>query len=73
MLKEQAIAIASADARKLDIDLAQFSDPTAHYACDLGSCTWTVNFRGRDQLAMGNHFGMQINDSSCSTVLQPGL
>jgi hypothetical protein len=73
MRQEQAVAVASSEARRRGIDLSKFAEPAAHFGCDGGACTWLVNYRGKNQLELGNHFRVQVSDSTCSTAFHPGL
>ncbi len=67
MQREQALEKAKQTARSKDWDLDQFEDPTA----DLTADTWTVRFEGRKRKP-GNHFVVQVNDSTGDAVLWPG-
>jgi hypothetical protein len=67
MQREQAVEKAMAAARDKDWDLDDYDEPTAN----LASGTWTVRFEGRKR-APGNHFIVQVDDSSGDVVLWPG-
>ncbi|WP_440225008.1 hypothetical protein ACQQ2N_07130 [Dokdonella sp. MW10] len=68
----QAIAIAMSDARRLGIDVTSYAPPEVNHGCSGALCVWAVHFRGRS-LAIGDHFGMLVDDTDCTTTLQPGL
>ncbi len=69
---EQALAIASSEARRLGIDLADYRAPRADYGCGDGRCSWSVHFPGRS-LAIGHFFGVDVDDATCASTLDPGL
>jgi hypothetical protein len=54
-------------ARAREWDLAQFEEPKA----ELKDTTWYVRFEGRKR-APGNHFVVQVDDTSGEAVLWPG-
>ncbi len=72
MSAEQAIAIATTDARRLGIDVTEYEPPRTHYGCDGAGCTWSVGYSARS-LAIGDHFGIAIDDADCTSTLHPGL
>lgn len=72
MSAEQAIAIATSDARRLGIDVTSYAPPEANHGCSGALCVWAVHFPGRS-LVIGDHFGMVVDDTDCTTTPQPGL
>ena len=74
MSEEQAVAIATAFARKRNVALHDLRGPKAEYYC-VGptSCTWIVSYASTNALEVGSRTFVSVDDASCVEHLQLDL
>jgi len=70
----QAQTIAKAFLRTRKIDASRYKARQPDYYCAKTSCTWLVAYSHVGELvAIGDHFAILVNASTCAATLEKGL